>query len=62
MVHSARQLARHPHEGRALLLKELEPPDDLVVRLGGACRSHRGLHHRDLELRRFLWLSMVDDW
>ena len=63
MVHSARQLARHPHKGRALLLKELEPPDDLVVGLGGAyCRSDQRLHRWDLELRRFLRRDIVDDF
>ena len=59
MVHSARKLARHPHEGCALLLEELEPTDDLVVRLGGAdCRSRHGQRRRDLEL----WRYIVHGW
>lgn len=63
MVHSARQLARHPHEGRALLLEELEPPDDLVVGLSSAySRSWHCQHSGDLELRCFLWRDIVDGW
>ena len=63
MVHSARQLACHPHEGRALLLEELEPPDDLVVGLGGAySRSWHCQHSGDLELRCFLLRDIVDGW
>ena len=45
VVHGARQLARHLHEGRALLLKELEPIDDFLVRLGAPRLAHCG-HHR----------------
>lgn len=63
MVHSARQLARHPHEGRALLLEELEASDDLVVGLGGAyCRYRHGQRRRDLELRYFLWRDIANGW
>ena len=63
MVHSARQLARHPHEGRALLLEELEAFDDLVVGLGGAdCRSWHRQHGGDLELRYFLWRDIASGW
>ena len=52
VVHGARQLARHPHKGRALLLEELEPPDDLEVGRGGALhRPERGHLRRDLQQR-----------
>ena len=62
MVHRARQLARHPHEGCALLLEEPEAPDDLVVRLGCADWSRHRQRRRDLELWHFLWRDIVDAW
>ena len=68
VVHGARQLARHPHKGRALLLKELEPLDDLEVGRGGALhrlehghfrRDFLRLRHQRLRNRRSNWILLL---